>query len=267
MKVRSRFGYRFFSSTITQLLLKITGRVVSIFKNARTIYIGIIGLIVAVGVIWGIDIRVEKSKSKQETAQSAENVAVLDELGKLVDLPVGETPVIATIIDKTKLSDEPFFAKAVNDDVVVMYPTSKVAYIFRPSNKKIIDFTRVAIADDVTSGNQGISQTTTTPSGNTSSSNTSAAAMPIKIKVFNGNATTDYSSVMVPILRDKYLSGAVVTAAGLAKGSYTENIVCDPLGAQKAKAEEIALMVGGSVNPCPAGEDITGYDIIVILSQ
>ena len=37
-------------------------------------------------------------------------------VGKLMELPEGEMPTVATIMDKEKLTDQPFFVKAENGD-------------------------------------------------------------------------------------------------------------------------------------------------------
>lgn len=265
MKVRSRFGYRFFSSWFIQRCLLVVSRILGVFKNARVVYIGLIGLIIAIGIIWGIDVRIEKSKVKKASVQSEENIKVLEELGKLVDLPTDETPVIATVIDKSKLSNEPFFAKAINDDVVVIYPETKVAYIYRPSTNKVIDFTRVALADNTVDNTQGMSTT----SSNTSQSeaNKSNAETTFTIKIYNGNETTDYASVMEPVIKEKYGNNAVVSKAGLTTGRYSETLVCMTGESYRMKAEEIALMSGGTINTCPPGENTTDANIVLILAQ
>lgn len=265
MKVRSRFGYRFFSSRFIERCLLGIGKIIGVFKNARVVYIGLIGLIIAVGIIWGIDIRIEKSKAKKASVQSAENIKILEDLGNLVDLPTNETPVIATVMDKSKLSDEPFFVKAENEDVVVIYPTNKIAYIYRPSSHKIIDFTRVALADNATGDSQGM----TTTKDDTTSSNTdnTSSDTPLKMKIFNGNETADYASVMEPVISEKYAGKIIVTKSGLTTGRYGETLVCMVDEKFRKMAEEVALMSGGIINNCPAGEDTTGADIVLILAQ
>lgn len=240
-------------------------RILGVFKNARIVYIGLIGLIIAIGIIWGIDIRIEKSKVKKASVQSAENVKVLEELGKLVDLPSDETPVIATVIDKSKLNDEPFFTKAVNDDVVVIYQKAKVAYIYRPSTHKVIDFTRVALADNTVNNNQGMSNATTNSSQ--SEANKSNTETTLTIKIYNGNETTDYASVMEPVIKEKYGNNVVVSKAGLTTGRYSETLVCMTSENYRTKAEEIALMSGGTINTCPPGENSTDANIVLILAQ
>jgi hypothetical protein len=71
--------------------------------------------------------------AQQEVAQTVAMVA------KVVELPQGEDPVVATVTDKDKLKDQPFFGKAENGDKVLIYATAKRIYLFRPSGNKLIE--------------------------------------------------------------------------------------------------------------------------------
>lgn len=70
---------------------------------------------------------------------AADNQNVVGKIGNLIELPAGEDPTIATVTDKTKLSDQAFFAPAENGDVVLIYADAKKAYLYRPSTNKILD--------------------------------------------------------------------------------------------------------------------------------
>lgn len=71
--------------------------------------------------------------SKQETAM------LIDDISRLMVLPTGEDPTIATVTDKDKLSSQVFFKDAQNGDKLLAYTVAKKAILYRPSDKKIIN--------------------------------------------------------------------------------------------------------------------------------
>ena len=68
---------------------------------------------------------------------------IINQVGKLIQLPADETPTVATITDKEKLKDQPFFTQAENGDNILIYLQAKKAIIYRPSINKIIDIAPV----------------------------------------------------------------------------------------------------------------------------
>lgn len=71
--------------------------------------------------------------AKQESEELVEKV------GKLIMLPEGETPTIATVTDPQKLKDQPFFANAKKGDKVLLYTEAKKAFLYDPIANKLID--------------------------------------------------------------------------------------------------------------------------------
>lgn len=67
------------------------------------------------------------------------NKNLVEKIGTLIQLPSDENPTIATITDKTKLTNQPFFTPAENGDIVLIYTNTKKAYLYRPGTNKIID--------------------------------------------------------------------------------------------------------------------------------
>jgi hypothetical protein len=74
-----------------------------------------------------------KNVAQQEVKNTVEMVS------KVVALPEGEDPVVATVTDKEKLKDQAFFAKAENGDKVLIYGKAKRIYLFRPSESKLLE--------------------------------------------------------------------------------------------------------------------------------
>lgn len=107
-----------------------------------------VALVVLGSVGWGIYsyMELEKVRNPEFAEQQAEqeNQALLNKVGKLMELPDGEA-VVATVSDKTKLEDQPFFAKAENGDKVLIFSESSMAIIYRESTDKIINSGPIAI--------------------------------------------------------------------------------------------------------------------------
>ncbi len=81
-------------------------------------------------------------------------------VGKIMVLPEGEDPTIATVADTEKLKDQAFFANAQVGDKVLLYTTAKKAILFRPSTSKIIEVAPINL-------------------GNTQSASTNTPAVPV----------------------------------------------------------------------------------------
>jgi hypothetical protein len=68
---------------------------------------------------------------------------LIGKVGRLVDLPSGETPTLATVNDASKLKNQVFFADAQNGDKVLIYNHAGKAVLYRPSTNKIIEYSKV----------------------------------------------------------------------------------------------------------------------------
>jgi len=78
----------------------------------------------------------------------AENKKLLVLVAKLVELPNGEEPQVATVLDPEKLKNESFFQRAQAGDKVLFYAKTKRAYLYRPTTNKIIDIAPVSGATE-----------------------------------------------------------------------------------------------------------------------
>lgn len=89
----------------------------------------------------------ETYKNNPEEAAKAEVRRYVEEVGAVYALPEDEEPSVATVSDKSKLEDQPFFAKAENGDITLIYTNAKLAILYRPSNKQIVNVSSVTIQD------------------------------------------------------------------------------------------------------------------------
>lgn len=103
----------------------------------------------------------EEGEFNQEEIKS-----LVEEVGEIIELPQDETPTIATVSDLSKVRDREFFKKAKNGDTVLIYKVAKKAYLYRASEKKIIEVGVVTIEEE---GQSTGSSLESIDSGNTSS--------------------------------------------------------------------------------------------------
>lgn len=94
-----------------------------------------LSLIVIILLIGGGYVAYEKYYIHPQASASSDVIA---KVGKLVELPAGETPTVATVSDLAPLKDEPFFKEAEIGDKVLIFSTSKKAILYRPSTNKVI---------------------------------------------------------------------------------------------------------------------------------
>ena len=87
-----------------------------------------------------------KQLSVSTTNPADQTKKLITQVGKLIDLPTNESPTVATITDRDKLMDQPFFTKAQNGDSVLIYVQAKKAILYRPSINKIVDITFISIS-------------------------------------------------------------------------------------------------------------------------
>lgn len=155
------------------------------------------------------------------------------EVGKLYDLPKNEKPQVATVKDKEKLKDQPFFSKAENDDITLIYTTAKLAILYRPSTKQIVNVSTVTVQE------------------------------PAKVKILGPEAARGAAE---KTLIESFKNDISVSDKADAKGSYTGVIVVDLSGQKAELAKKLAGSLKGRVETTlPAGEDKpAGIDIVII---
>ncbi len=97
-------------------------------------------LILLVVILAGVSAYLyKKSTSNPDAASQAEVKSLVAKVGKIMILPEGETPTIATVSDPEALRDQAFFVDAKKGDKVLIYSNAKKAILFDPSTNKIVN--------------------------------------------------------------------------------------------------------------------------------
>ncbi len=184
-----------------------------------------------------------QQQSPQATAEEVQ--AVVEEVGRLITLPAEETPTLATVSDKDKLKEIPFFAKAETGDKVLIYVKARKAYLYRPADKKLIEVAAINLAPD----------TRTNPE------------FEAKVALRNGSGTTGLSKLVEDDLK-KVLPNAQITGRDNATKEYAKTIVVALSDDKKAQAQQVAQLFAATVVSLPEGESRPeGAEILVIIGQ
>ncbi len=83
-------------------------------------------------------------KDPQATAKQ-EVEALVARMGKLIILPEGEVPTLATVSDPEKLKGQDFFAKAKVGDKALIYQNARKAYLYDPIANKILEVAPITL--------------------------------------------------------------------------------------------------------------------------
>ncbi len=174
-------------------------------------------------------------KKNPNQVAKAETEALVAEVGKLIDLPKDETPTVATVLDKEKLKDQPFFANAQNGDKILIYTKAKKAIIYRPKDNKLINVGPIAIDQK--------SQ--------------------IQVAILSAGGDSDNAEKK---LNDKFAGTITILSKTDAKNknSVKKLTVVDVTGQNADAAKQIASELGGEVGSLPAGETAPQGAAIVI---
>lgn len=111
----------------------------------QNISVGVVLFAVLVsGLAYYFYAQAAKPKDAQKVALE-EAQKLVAAVSKLMVLPDGELPIVATVADPSKLSDQPFFAKAKKGDKVLIYNSARKAILYDPQSNKIIDVAPLSI--------------------------------------------------------------------------------------------------------------------------
>lgn len=198
--------------------------------------------LVAAGYFY-IQFRDSQTKLANPSAANVTEMRTLvTRVGKLMVLPVGEDPTIATVTDNSKLKEQAFFAQSQNGDKVLIYTGAKKAILYRPSLNMIVDVAPVNIG----------------------SQSATPVVKPSTFVLLNGTSTSGLTKTYETALKAK-IPDAEVLDRDNAKGSYEKSVLVNVSGS--SKAGEYANLLGLTLVPLPAGEATPSADFLIILGS
>lgn len=197
-------------------------------------------------------------------ASANELKELVGRVGSLIELPKEEDPTIATVSDRSKLADQPFFKNSENGDKVLIYTKSKKAILYRPSTNKIIEVAPVNIGEGQVEGEVAGASTSASASPNIAPSLTTTTNL--SAVVLNGTSQAGLASSTKKDIEQEF-SNVKVLRLGDTKGDFTETIVVD-LKNNSSVAKSIADALGGKVGPLPEGEsEPSDADFLIIVGE
>jgi hypothetical protein len=234
-------------------------------KNLKLIILIIIAFIIVITPSVYFYIKYTQSQNLLQN-KAGETTALIDKVSKLIVLPKNETPTIATVSDKTKLENQPFFTNAENGDRVLIYSLAKKAILYRPSKNIIIDVAPVNLGANTPVSQQ--TPTTTVPVSKTPSSSPTPAVKTkaVSLLILNGTKIAGLASTAKSKISGQ-VNGVDVISLGDSVGNFTKTIIVDP-SLNKTIDNELVAIVGGTVTKTmPDGEKAAKQDIVIILGS
>jgi hypothetical protein len=173
-----------------------------------------------------------------------EIAALVAAVGKLIELPQGEEPTVATVSDKEALKDQPFFKLTENGDKLLAYNVAMVAILYRPSINKIINVAPITL-------------------------NQPTVAVPtiLRVAYYNGSKTIGFASDVEKIVKAVYPEWQTIQVVNATKNTYTQTLVVDLSGKYGQTATDLAAALQGKVGSLPDGETAPDADFLIIAGK
>jgi hypothetical protein len=213
----------------------------------------VIGIVLLCG---GLYYFMQYQKSQQmlknpTLAAQVEAQSLVTKVGRLMELPKGEDPTIATVSDITKLKGQEFFKDAQNGFKVLIYAKAKEAILYDPMSNKIVKVAPLNLKQEATA-----------------SPSASVAQEVIKVALYNGTMTVGLTSTTEKKLKAQFADINVVAKENAKIPTYKKTLVVDLTGKNTAKTAQLAQFLKGEVGTLPVGElKPQAANILVILGK
>ncbi len=206
-------------------------------------------LVVVLALVGGFLLYQNQKTANKNTQQASQDEVkkVVEEVGKLIDLPPGEVPTLATVVDISKLKDQPFFQKAKNGDKVLIYSGAQKAILYDPVAKKVKEVGPVNVGSP--------------------SAQVASPASP-GIALLNGTKTSGLASKVEEELKSKVSGLNVISKDNAKKDNYDKTVVVVLNQAYLEVARNLANLLNATLTGLPEGEEKPKEgDILIILGK
>lgn len=199
---------------------------------------------------------IKKTMTSSQKANNDQVTKIVAEVGKIMKLPEGELPTMATISDIAKLKDQPFFQNGKNGDILLVYNQAGKAILYNPTDKRVVEVAPVGSASPSPSIRPGSSPTPT------------PQPIPAKVILRNGTIAPNLASKIETEIKKSFSNITVVGKENAARDTYDKTTVVIINQAAKDTALNLAKNLTAIVSDLPSAEKkTTDADILIILGK
>lgn len=101
-------------------------------------------MIVSVSAVFFFN-EAETLKQNPNALNEKKIALLVKKVEKIIALPEGELPTVATVADTKPLAGNPFFAKAKVGDQIIMYTVARKAFLYDPKANIIVEVASINI--------------------------------------------------------------------------------------------------------------------------
>ncbi len=191
--------------------------------------------------------------SGQKEIAKKETDALVKKVSKLIALPTGETPTIATVNDANGLAKgQSFYKGSKNGDKVLIYFKAQKAFIYSPDRNFLVNVGPIYVDKSARAAATTKTQTQSK----------------LNIEIRNGTSQTGLATQTSDKLK-KIANFNVVYISDAATSTYKKNIIVDlSKGTKKELVKSLEKELGlTSVTTLPAKEKTTTADVLVIVAK
>ena len=215
----------------------------------------------------------QSAENKISQSQNASGLNVPDiivKVGKLIKLPGNESPTVAAVNDPAMLHDRPFFRRAMPGDKLLLYKESKLAFLYRPSDNKLIE-TGPFNFPEKNKSDIAFSQPETQNSvlgSQTESPENQPFKKDINVAVFNGTPVNSVLENFLLHIEKKYKEIHFTQKANAAKRNYINTFIIASPSVNQDQLKSLADGFDSEISALPEGEKMPdNADILVILGN
>ncbi len=204
---------------------------------------------------------IKKGTTGSQAATADQLSTVLAEVGKIMKLPEGELPTMATISDVNKLKEQPFFQNAKNGDILLVYNKAGKAILFDPRAKKIVEVAPV--------GTAGASSASPSPAGSHSPSPVPSPTPQFQPKIIlrNGTMTPNLAAKIEGELKKTFPNLNVTGKENAARNTYEKTIIVVLNQAGRDMAQSLSKTLNANITDLPSAEQKPNSDLLIILGK